>query len=158
MVRKLILLACGLSMAILLLAGASLPTSAFAATHRTSAVAPLLDACSSNPSNATCNGVLPEQTNCPADAQVLATTDIYSGTTVVGRIVLRYSPSCQTAWAHTVSNFNANLYAQIRRSDGLLYSRSAFGTGVRSPMVFVNFMAVRACGTINGAAACAPNS
>lgn len=160
MKRNIILYACGLSMLLLLLAGAVLPATAFAASkHSNGAGYALLDACSSHPSDATCDGVSPDQTNCPADAITLNITNIISGTTVVGTIALRYSPACQSAWAHTTSSIgNANLYAQIRRSDGLLYSKSGVGTGIRSPMVFVNFQAVRACGTINGAAACAPNS
>ena len=111
--------------------------------------------CLSSPSDFTCDGADVAASGCAADAITLASTPITTAAGLqLGYVAVRYSPTCKSAWAHTVSGIgSAALDAKIRRADGVVYERSGSGTGVRSPLVYVGYQAVCARGSINGTTA-----
>jgi hypothetical protein len=53
-----------------------------------------------------CNGQLAANTTCAADSYVAEQANIIQpgGTTVIGNIQLKYSPSCRTTWARVIGN------------------------------------------------------
>lgn len=76
-------------------------SSAFAATAPASAasVAPLASACKSSPSDAHRDGVDPNTSGCATDAYTVGWVAYNQYLPGLGKIELRYSPSCKTNWA-----------------------------------------------------------
>ncbi|HEY3368713.1 MAG TPA: DUF2690 domain-containing protein [Symbiobacteriaceae bacterium] len=121
----------------------------FAAPHPAAAAS----GCTSSPSDANCDGQDPGVTGCSNDAQTAATSsviDIYGHQ--IGRIVVRYSPTCRSTWAHIVCNAGwTTCTAQINRNDGLSYYASkqfpyagTAQTTFNSPMVYARGYLVQA--------------
>ena len=97
------------------LASALVPVATFAAP----AARPteLLSACQLSPSRTNCDYQDPQATGCNNDAYNLAQADQLG----VLRAVVRYSPSCKSAWARAVSLGSqpySRITAQITRSTG----------------------------------------
>jgi hypothetical protein len=90
---------------------------------------------------APCTGQDPGATGCEADAVTRASSDIMSGTTAVGKIVIRYSASCNAAWARTVvTSGSSYLRAEITRSSPYATSQAESTSPIdalRSPMLAV---------------------
>jgi hypothetical protein len=100
-----------------------------------------------------CNGQDPGLTNCAVDARTpsdpASTQTIYDNTgKSVGRVVVRYSPACQAAWARTVISdpqyCPGQLFAQIQRNGDFIaftkidyVSLSNGECPLRSPMINV---------------------
>lgn len=90
----------------------------FAAAH--SSMQPhALTSCYSGPSQGTCNGQWPDQTNCALDAYTVVSAPIWGDDfhiTQWGLVELRYSPHCKTNWTR-VSNYDntmsTNMIAKI---------------------------------------------
>jgi hypothetical protein len=88
-----------------------------------------------------CTGQDPGTTGCEADAYTRASTNILSGGTVIGKIALRYSPSCNAAWARTSTESGAYfLRSEVVRDSPYAAAQAASPTAVnalRGPMVGV---------------------
>jgi hypothetical protein len=88
-----------------------------------------------------CTGLDPGTTGCEADAFTRASTNILSGGTVIGKIALRYSPSCNAAWARTSTESGASfLRSEVVRDSPYAAAQAASPTAVtalRGPMVGV---------------------
>jgi hypothetical protein len=88
-----------------------------------------------------CNGQDPGLTGCEADAVTRASSNIWAGGTVIGKIAIRHSPSCNATWARTSTTAGAYyLRADMTRSNP--YSSVAAAsfapvTAQRSPMIGV---------------------
>lgn len=86
-----------------------------------------------------CNGLDAGATGCEADATTRASSSIWTGSSVIGQIVIRYSPSCNAAWARTVTTAGAYyLRAEITRSSPFATGQAASPapvTALRSPMI-----------------------
>ncbi|WP_437279083.1 DUF2690 domain-containing protein [Sorangium sp. So ce375] len=107
---------------------------------------------------ASCTGQDPGATGCEGDAVTRASSDIVSGYSVIGRIVIRYSPSCNAAWARTVvTSGSSYLRAEITRSSPYATSQAESPSptdALRSPMLAVTpgsrFTAVGKIGSYPG--------
>jgi hypothetical protein len=66
-----------------------------------------------------CDGQDPVQTGCVNGAYTVATDDIYDNNgAVIGRVDLRYSPTCETNWTRTISYIGPQtLDAVVTRDD-----------------------------------------
>lgn len=88
-----------------------------------------------------CTGQDPGTTGCEADAYTRASTSIWNGGVVIGTIALRYSPSCNAAWARTSTSSGAYfLRAEATRDSPYATAQAASPTAVnalRGPMVGV---------------------
>jgi Protein of unknown function (DUF2690) len=87
-----------------------------------------------------CDPYLAAQTTCVDDAEVIYAVNIYDGSTVVGNIELKYSPSCRTTWARVISDLAYGSYAQIASNgNSNLWSScsgsNAAGTGCNTYMI-----------------------
>ncbi len=94
--------------------------------------------CQVSPSNANCTYQDPQLTGCNTDALTIYATEDPGRL----RVAVRYSPTCQSAWARVVnlSTFpNSSIIAQIGRNDGVTAARSAAlpTTAEVSPMVYL---------------------
>lgn len=89
----------------------------------------------------TCTGRDPGTTGCETDAYTVASSSIMNGATAIGTIALRFSPSCNAAWARTSTTSGAYfLRAEITRDSPFSTSQAASPTAVsalRSPMIGV---------------------
>jgi hypothetical protein len=115
-------------------------------------VAHAASACQTSPSDANCNGQDPAFTGCGADGTTLLRITV--GT---GAVAVRYSPTCQSAWAHTTNGTVVTLQATITRFPGSPSYSSSFvqATGVKSPLVYIGgHQGVQACGYVNGISQC----
>jgi hypothetical protein len=97
-----------------------------------------LGTCSGN----SCNGLDPGATGCEGDAVTRAATDLVSSGVVVGRVAIRYSPSCNAAWARvsTTNPYGQYLRAEIKRISPAATAQAAPpypDTALRSPMLGV---------------------
>ncbi len=107
--------------------------------------------CQLYPSDAYCTGQDPEAMGCTYDAYTLSKAEVPGKI----RIVVRYSPSCRSAWAKGVNlsyQPDTILTAQIMRNDGTSSAQSVVYPTIRvlSPMVFVNSgQTVRAIGFLS---------
>ena len=113
-----------LGLALLLLAPlAANPSSALAAGM-----------CQSSPSESNCTFKDPFAEGCSADSYIVDTA--IDPTKVIA--VLRYSPSCQSAWTVAVDDLNQNrrVRATIVSNDGFGSARDGFGTRA-SEMIYV---------------------
>lgn len=131
----------------------SIQTPASAAPHRA------LVACSTAPSFANCDNIYPDADICPADAITIASSDIYNASHVkIGQVLVRYSPTCQSAWGKIDASPAAHLTLQLYRN-GVYFAganNNTTGTSIRTVMAYAAFQAMRACGTINGINGCTP--
>lgn len=103
-----------------------------------------------------CNGQDPQASNCSADGQIpsdpTSTQAIYDNTgRSVGRIEVRYSPTCKAAWARTLISdpqyCPGQLLAQITRNGDFSHftkvdfvfpnNKDGSGCVLRSPMLYV---------------------
>ncbi|HEY0604822.1 MAG TPA: DUF2690 domain-containing protein [Herpetosiphonaceae bacterium] len=103
------------------LASALVPVATFAAPA--AQPAQLLSACQLSPSRTNCDYQDPQATGCNNDAYNLAQADSLG----VVRAVVRYSPSCKSAWARAVNlsnQPNTRITAQIARNTGGLTART----------------------------------
>lgn len=124
----------------LLMAGASF----FPAT-----MAHASSACQISPSDANCNGQDPVTTGCGNDGITLLSISL--GT---GKVAIRYSPTCKSAWGHTTNGTVVTLQATITRYPGSPSYSSSFvqATGVKSPLVYIGgHQLVQACGYVGNA-------
>jgi hypothetical protein len=63
-----------------------------------------------------CDGILAASTQCVKDAQILESDNHYVGSTLVGNLQIKWSPSCDTAWARMVDYIGHNGGALIQSS------------------------------------------
>ncbi len=99
-----------------------------------------------------CNGKNPATTGCDVGAKTIQTA-VFTNSYVE----LRYSPTCGTNWARTLSRVGpVNLVARTqRRIDGLTYTFSSRNsTSTFSAMVYAPTTPARACGGVNGISGC----
>jgi Protein of unknown function (DUF2690) len=69
-------------------------------------------------SGMSCDGQDPVQTGCVNDAYTVASDYIYESGVVIGRVDLRYSPTCGTNWTRTISYIGPEtIDAVITRDD-----------------------------------------
>jgi hypothetical protein len=69
-------------------------------------------------SGMSCDGQDPVQTGCVNGAYTVASDYIYESGVVIGRVDLRYSPTCKTNWARTISYIGPEtIDAVITRDD-----------------------------------------
>jgi Protein of unknown function (DUF2690) len=91
-------------------------------------------------SGISCNGQDPSLTGCASSAYTVVSDYIYNSTsTIVGRVDLRYSPTCGTNWARTTSYIGAQtLDAVVTRNDeGIHYNEYLNNvTNVYTDMVY----------------------
>ena len=98
---------------------------------------------------ATCNFKDPMTMGCDADAYTVSLAEIPG----VVRAAVRYSPSCQAAWARGVNLsfvYGRTITAQILRSDGTFTSRLAYypNSAITSLMLYVGANTVKATATL----------
>lgn len=125
--------------------------SFFWGSHLASAQVPSPSTCSSNPSENTCHGKDAVAQGCDIDAQTATngTADIKDNSgTVIGRLAIRYSKTCQSAWTRVVSTsplYCPTLLSAVITRDDLKQSKSEANMApdlsngqcaLRSPMVF----------------------
>jgi hypothetical protein len=88
-----------------------------------------------------CNGQDPGITGCESDAYTRASSDIWAGGAMIGKIAIRHSPSCNATWARTSTTAGAYyLRAEMIRSNpfsSVAAASFAPATGLRSPMIGV---------------------
>ncbi|HEY3881272.1 MAG TPA: DUF2690 domain-containing protein [Trebonia sp.] len=86
-----------------------------------------------------CNGLLAANTTCVNDAEIIYSNNIYNGSTVVGNIQLRYSPSCRAAWGRVISNLAYGSLAYVGNNAGESSQDCAgawkAGTGCNTTMI-----------------------
>jgi hypothetical protein len=102
-------------------------------------VAPLLLAGTASQANATtalstcyaagCTGHPAANYTCVNDAEVIYSVNIKSGSTVVGNLQLKYSPSCRATWARMISNLNYGGYAEIASNQNSTLEDECFASG-----------------------------
>ena len=97
----------------------------------------------------TCNFKDPIALGCDADAYTVSQAEIPG----VVRAAVRYSPTCQAAWARGVNLTTVpgrTINAEILRSDGSFSSRLAFypTTAITSLMLYVGSNTVKAYATL----------
>lgn len=105
-----------------------------------------------------CNGKDPQTTGCGNGATTLASKDIYAYGTeyyVVGKLELRYSPTCKTKWSR-VTRYNSNPaypYARVHLQKSGSSTSSYYRAGSTtyqfwSLQVYAPSTAWRACGSL----------
>jgi hypothetical protein len=83
-----------------------------------------------------CTGLAAASTTCVDDAEIIYTTDIYDGSTLVGNIELKYSPSCRTTWARVASKYDYGGWARIQSNNSeTLYEYCEGSTGCNTDMI-----------------------
>jgi hypothetical protein len=87
-----------------------------------------------------CTGLVAANTTCVNDAYVAEQKNIYRGSTIVGNIQLKYSPSCRATWARVISNLGEGSSAEVVRTGNTgIYEfcagGDAAGTGCNTPML-----------------------
>ena len=87
-----------------------------------------------------CTGHPAADYTCVNDAEVIYSVNITSGSTVVGNIQLKYSPSCRATWARVISNLTRGSYATVQsNNDSSLtetcYGGDTAGTGCNTNMI-----------------------
>ncbi|MGC1375264.1 MAG: DUF2690 domain-containing protein [Anaerolineales bacterium] len=97
----------------------------------------------------TCNFKDPIAMGCDADAYTVSQAEIPG----VVRAAVRYSPTCQAAWARGVNETTVSgrtINAEILRSDGSFSSRLAYypTTAITSLMLYVGSNTVKAYATL----------
>lgn len=66
-----------------------------------------------------CNGTWPDQTHCADDAITVLSANINTTTSTVGKVELRWSPTCQTNWARVTSYIGTiGLIGMVQRDNG----------------------------------------
>jgi hypothetical protein len=103
---------------------AAAPVSFLASVPQAHA-APALLSCSGS----TCTGHPAASYTCVNDAEVIYSVNIVNGSTVVGNIQLRYSPSCRATWARVISNLGDGSSAKIISSDTAIPFQGCNGIG-----------------------------
>jgi hypothetical protein len=80
-------------------------------------------------SGASCTGHPAASYTCVNDAEIIYSVNIVNGSTVVGNIQLRYSPSCRATWARVISNLGFTSAAKVISSDASLGFQGCDGLG-----------------------------
>jgi hypothetical protein len=98
--------------------------------------APALRSCTASQ----CTGQPAADYTCVNDAEVIYSLSIKNGSTVVGNIQLKYSPSCRATWARVISNLSNGSFAEIKDVEvpSLLedcFGTSGPGTGCNTDMI-----------------------
>jgi len=88
--------------------------------------APALSTCFAS----SCTGHPAASYTCVNDAEVIYSLNIMHGSTVVGNIQLKYSPSCRATWARVISNLSNGSTGVIQSSQtSPILEEDCFGTG-----------------------------
>lgn len=102
----------------------------------------------------------PKDTHCDTDAYTVdrGTAQIKDGSgKVIGKVELRYSPSCATNWCRVTSLIGAaSLAGSVKRqSDGVTCKYKLDNTTlIYTDMVYAKDLKAQACGSVNGHSAC----
>jgi Protein of unknown function (DUF2690) len=117
--------------------------------------APLANAATalSTCSGATCTGKPAASYTCVNDAEVIYSVNIMNGSTVVGNIQLKYSPSCRATWARVISDLGFGSGAKIISSNSSLGFEGCngiggAGTGCNTDMMDDENLTSHAMGTV----------
>jgi hypothetical protein len=116
--------------------------------------APVLAAsCGGTP--ATCDHKSPDTTGCSADAITKKTVNILNESGyIVGKVELRWSPSCGTAWSRVTNliGVRATVLEEVDRNTGGSDLRTDYGVlqgqVAFSHMLYVRYKQAQACGNI----------
>jgi hypothetical protein len=100
-----------------------------------------------------CTGKLAANTTCVNDAEVVEQANIYYGSTIIGNIQLKYSPSCRATWARVISDLSdgSHAYVQGNNNDELYEScdgSDQAGTGCNTAMIDDRLMTSYAYGEV----------
>lgn len=76
-----------------------------------------------------CTGKVAANTTCVNDAEVIYQDNIYNGSTVIGNIELKYSPSCRAAWARVISNLGDGSSAEVNSNASSSLWENCYGSG-----------------------------
>jgi Protein of unknown function (DUF2690) len=87
-----------------------------------------------------CTGLVAADTTCVNDAEVVKQANIYYGSTIIGNIELKYSPSCRATWARVISDLSDGSTAAVEsNNDTYLYENcygaDKAGTGCNTAMI-----------------------
>jgi hypothetical protein len=87
-----------------------------------------------------CTGLAASSTTCVSDAYVAEQANIYNGSTLIGNIQLKYSPSCRATWARVISYLSYGSHAWVQSDqNGYLweecYGNASAGTGCNTTMI-----------------------
>jgi hypothetical protein len=111
-------------------------------------------------SGSSCEGYDPNSKGCGSDAYTVASKYLYSGSTQVGLVELRYSPSCNANWAR-VSRYQGSVSYPLKAEavgnpSGYQATQLSGSYSVYSNMIDGN-KSVAACGMVcmnNGSPSC----
>lgn len=101
------------------------PMSFLSNTSLAHAAAPALSTCYAS----SCTGHPAASYTCVKDAEVIYSVNIMYGSTVVGNVQLKYSPSCRATWARVISNLYYGSIAAIQNTNNYLLYEHCTGTG-----------------------------